>query len=61
MALHIGDVYIFTAMAWLWIVDRVTPTVIDVAGVATIAVGCGLLIVGSLNSPSTGKDICSSF
>jgi len=43
-------------------VDRVTPTVIDVAGVATIAVGCGLLIVVSaLNSPSTAKDICSSF
>lgn len=21
MALHIGDVYIFTAMAWFWIVD----------------------------------------
>jgi len=43
-----GGVYTCTALAWLWIVDRVTPTVIDIAGIATIAVGCGLLIVGSL-------------
>ena len=43
-----GGVYTCTALAWLWIVDRVTPTVIDIACVTTIAVGCGLLIVGSL-------------
>lgn len=43
-----GGVYTCTALAWLWIVDRVTPTVIDIAGVATIAVGCGILIAGSL-------------
>lgn len=43
-----GGVYTCTALAWLWIVDRVTPNVIDIAGVATIAVGCGMLIVGSV-------------
>lgn len=43
-----GGVYTCMSLAWLWIVDRVTPTAIDVAGVATIAVGCGILVLGSL-------------
>lgn len=43
-----GGVYTCSALAWLWIVDRVTPTTFDVVGVATIALGCGVVIAGSL-------------
>lgn len=43
-----GGVYTCSALAWLWMVDRVTPTMIDVAGVSTIALGCGILILGAL-------------
>lgn len=42
-----GGVYTCTALAWLWIVDRVTPTAFDLVGVATIALGCAILITGS--------------
>ena len=42
-----GGVYTCTALAWLWVVDQVTPTVLDVAGVATIALGCAILVVAS--------------
>lgn len=42
-----GGVYTCSALAWLWIVDRVTPTAFDIAGVATIALGCGLILAGS--------------
>lgn len=42
-----GGVYTCTALAWLWVVDQVTPTVLDVAGVGTIALGCGILVVAS--------------
>ena len=42
-----GGVYTCTALAWLWAVDQVTPTVLDVAGVGTIALGCGILVVAS--------------
>lgn len=43
-----GGVYTCSALAWLWIVDRVTPTTFDLVGVAMIAVGCGVVIAGSL-------------
>lgn len=42
-----GGVYTCTALAWLWVVDQVTPTVLDVAGVGTIALGCGILVAAS--------------
>lgn len=43
-----GGVYTCSALAWLWIVDRAMPSWTDIAGVATIAVGAGILILGSL-------------
>lgn len=43
-----GGVYTCSALAWLWIVDRVTPTAFDMVGVAIIAVGCAVVIAGSL-------------
>lgn len=43
-----GGVYTCSALAWLWIVDRVTPTAFDVVGVATIALGCAVVVAGSL-------------
>lgn len=43
-----GGVYTCTALAWLWMVDRVTPTAFDIAGVASIALGCALIVAGSL-------------
>lgn len=42
-----GGVYTCTALAWLWLVDRVTPSALDWAGVSTIALGCGILVVSS--------------
>lgn len=43
-----GGVYTISALAWLWLVDRAMPTGFDLAGVALIAVGCGVVIAGSL-------------
>lgn len=43
-----GGVYTCTALAWLWIVDRSIPTAFDLVGVATIAVGCGIVIAGTM-------------
>lgn len=43
-----GGVYTCSALAWLWIVDLVTPTAFDVVGVAAIAVGCAVIVAGSL-------------
>jgi small multidrug resistance family-3 protein len=43
-----GGVYTCTALAWLWIVDRSAPTTFDLVGVATIAVGCGIVIAGTM-------------
>jgi len=43
-----SGVYTCSALAWLWIVDRVTPTAFDIAGVVTIAAGCALIVAGSL-------------
>lgn len=42
-----GGVYTCTALAWLWAVDRVTPTPLDLAGVASIALGCTILVLSS--------------
>lgn len=42
-----GGVYTCSALAWLWVVDRVTPTAFDIVGVATITIGCGLILVGT--------------
>ncbi len=43
-----GGVYTCSALAWLWLVDRVTPTAFDIAGVITIAIGCALVVAGSM-------------
>lgn len=39
-----GGVYISVALAWLWAVDGVRPTVWDVAGVALSLAGMALII-----------------
>lgn len=38
-----GGVYIAVALAWLWAVDGVRPTVWDVSGVAVSLVGMGMI------------------
>jgi small multidrug resistance family-3 protein len=38
-----GGVYIGVALAWLWAVDGIRPTLWDVAGVAVSLVGMGLI------------------
>jgi small multidrug resistance family-3 protein len=43
-----GGVYTGSALAWLWLVDRVTPGWIELTGVGLIAAGCAVLILGSL-------------
>lgn len=39
-----GGVYILVALAWLWAVDRVQPTVWDLAGVGVALVGMGIIM-----------------
>ncbi|MEO8014705.1 MAG: YnfA family protein [Polaromonas sp.] len=39
-----GGVYISVALAWLWAVDGVRPTVWDVAGVSLSLAGMGLIM-----------------
>lgn len=38
-----GGVYIGAAIAWLWVVDGIRPTVWDIAGAAVALVGMGLI------------------
>jgi small multidrug resistance family-3 protein len=42
-----GGIYVSVALAWLWIVDGVRPTVADYAGVAMTLVGMGVIMLGS--------------
>ena len=39
-----GGVYIGVALAWLWAVDQIRPTVWDVAGVAVALCGMALIM-----------------
>ena len=39
-----GGVYVATALAWLWLVDGVRPTAWDVAGVAVVLLGMGIIM-----------------
>ena len=41
-----GAVYIATALGWLWLVDGVTPTWTDVAGVGLALSGAGVIAMG---------------
>lgn len=41
-----GAVYIATAMAWLWLVDGVTPVWSDFAGVALALAGAAVIALG---------------
>lgn len=42
-----GGVYIGVAVLWLWLVDRITPTVTDLVGVAVCFVGMAIIMAGS--------------
>jgi small multidrug resistance family-3 protein len=39
-----GGVYVVTALAWLWIVDGVRPTVWDIAGSAVAILGMVIIM-----------------
>ncbi|MBC7499069.1 MAG: YnfA family protein [Herminiimonas sp.] len=41
-----GAVYIATALGWLWLVDGISPTWADVAGVALALCGAGVIAIG---------------
>lgn len=41
-----GAVYIATAMAWLWLVDGVTPVWTDFAGIALALAGAAVIALG---------------
>ena len=41
-----GAVYIATALGWLWLVDGVTPTWTDMAGVGLALCGAGVIALG---------------
>lgn len=42
-----GDVYISVALAWLWVVDAVRPTLTDALGVGLCLVGASTIMLGS--------------
>ncbi|MDH5833656.1 YnfA family protein [Luteimonas kalidii] len=39
-----GGVYVATALVWLWAVDGVRPTPWDLAGVAVVLLGMGIIM-----------------
>lgn len=41
-----GGVYVTTAIAWLWLVDGLRPSVYDIAGSAIALVGMGVIVFG---------------
>lgn len=41
-----GGVYVTVALAWLWIVDAVKPTLWDVIGVAVCLSGMAIIMLG---------------
>lgn len=41
-----GAIYIATALGWLWLVDGISPTWTDVAGVALALCGAGIIAMG---------------
>jgi small multidrug resistance family-3 protein len=45
-----GGVYIGVAVAWLWAVDRVQPTVTDWVGVAVCFIGMAIIMFGPRDS-----------
>ena len=42
-----GGVYVGTAVAWLWMVDGVRPTVTDWIGVSVCVLGMAIIMLGS--------------
>lgn len=42
-----GGVYVSVAIAWLWIVDSVRPTITDIVGVGICLVGMGVIMLGA--------------
>ena len=44
-----GGVYVAVALAWLWLVDGVRPTVFDVVGVAVIITGTLIIVLAPEN------------
>ncbi|QNB00545.1 YnfA family protein [Massilia sp. Se16.2.3] len=45
-----GAVYIATALAWLWLVDGLTPRWSDVAGVALALCGAAVIAAGDMRA-----------
>lgn len=42
-----GGIYIGVAIAWLWVVERVQPTVTDWVGVGVSILGMSIIMLGS--------------
>ncbi len=47
-----GGVYIGVAILWLWLVDKVQPSVTDWVGVLVCFVGMGILMFGPRGQPT---------
>ena len=45
-----GGVYVAVAIAWLWAVDKVQPTVTDWVGVSVCLLGMAIIMVGTRQS-----------
>lgn len=41
-----GGVYVATAIVWLWLVDGIRPSALDLLGSATVLVGMGIIVLG---------------
>jgi small multidrug resistance family-3 protein len=46
-----GGVYIAVAIAWLWAVDKVQPTVTDWVGVGVCLLGMAIIMLGARSAP----------
>ncbi|PHV12826.1 YnfA family protein [Chitinimonas sp. BJB300] len=40
-----GGVYVAVALAWLWLVDGIRPTLWDLAGVALVLCGTAIIVI----------------
>jgi small multidrug resistance family-3 protein len=45
-----GGVYVTVALGWLWLIDRVQPTVWDFIGAAVTLIGMGIIMFGPRNA-----------
>jgi small multidrug resistance family-3 protein len=46
-----GGVYVATAVLWLWLIDGIRPTALDVVGSLVALSGMAIIMLGSVHRP----------